>query len=66
MKLFLEVVLAHGGRPRIDENLAHVAQDGAKLEPRWRQDGPSWCLDGHLETIWGSFLSIFHGLGSDF
>ena len=66
MKFLLEAVLAHGGRPRIDQNLAQVAQDGAKLEPRWRQDGPSWCLDGHLETIWGSFLSIFHGLGSDF
>ena len=66
MKVLLEAVLGPFGRPRIDQNLSPVAQDGAKLEPRWRQDGPSWCLDGHLETIWGSFLTIFHGPGSDF
>ena len=65
MKFLLEAVLAHGGRPRIDQNLAQVAQDGAKLEPRWRQDAPSWNQDGHLEAIWGAILNIFGGLGSD-
>ena len=57
--------LADFGRARIDQNLAQMGQDGAKLEPRWRQEPPSWGQDGHLEAIWGAFLSIFGGLGSD-
>ena len=32
---------------------------------RWRQELPSWGQDDHLEAIWGAFLSIFGGLGSD-
>ena len=47
------------------QNLAQVGQDSANLEPRWRQELPSWGQDGHLEAIWGAFLSIFGGLGSD-
>ena len=53
------------GRARIDQNLAQMAQDGTKLEPRWRQDGPSWDQDGHLEATRGGILSIYGGLGSD-
>ena len=42
-----------------------MAQDVAKLEPRWRQDAPSWSQDGHLEAIWGAILKILGGLGRD-
>ena len=57
--------LVNFGRARVDQHLAHMGQDGAKLEPRWRQDPPSWGQDGHLEAIWGAVLIIFGGLGSD-
>ena len=53
------------GRARIDQNLAQMAQDGTKLEPRWCQDGPRWRQDGHLEATWGGILSIFGGLRGD-
>ena len=43
-----------------------MAQDGAKLEPSWRQDGPSWGQHGHLEAIWGGILSILVVLGAIF
>ena len=58
-------ILADFGRARIDQNLARMVQDGAKLEPRWRQDAPSWGQDGQLEAIWGGILTDFGGLGSD-
>ena len=59
------LILVNFGRARIDQNLAQMGQDGANLEPRWRQEPPSWGQDGHLEAIWGAFWSIFGGLGSD-
>ena len=59
------LILVNFGRARIDQNLAQMGQDGANLEPRWRQEPPSWGQDSHLEAIWGVFLSIFGGLGSD-
>ena len=59
------LILVDFGRARIVENLAQMGQDGAKLEPRCRQDAPSWSQDGQLEAIWGAILSIFGGLGSD-
>ena len=43
-----------------------ITQDGAKLEPRWRQYGSSWAPDGHLEATWGAILVILKGLGVDF
>ena len=45
-------VLADFGHTRIVENLGHMAQ------PRWCQDGPSWALDGHLETTSGVMLAV--------
>ena len=57
--------LGNFGQARIDQNLVPMGQDGAKLEPRWRQDLPSWGQDGHLEAVRGSILSISGGLGSD-
>ena len=59
------LILVNFGRARIDQNLAQMGQDGANLEPRWRQEPPSWGQDGHLKAIWRAFLSIFGGLGSD-
>ena len=54
MKILLKAVLADSGQPRIVQNLSQITQDGAKLEPRWHQDGSSWALDGHLEATWGA------------
>ena len=59
------LILVNFGRARNDQNVAQMAQDGAKLEPSWRQDGPSWGQDGHLEAIWGAILIILGGLRSD-
>ena len=42
-----------------------MAELGAKMGPRWRQDGPRWGLAGHLEATWGVILSILGGLGGD-
>ena len=39
-----KAVLADLGGAQIVQNLAPVAQDGAKLEPRWRQDGGPRCI----------------------
>ena len=36
------------------------------MEPRWRQDGPSWVPDRHLEASWGAILAILKGLGAEF
>ena len=58
-------ILVNFGRAWIDQNIAQMAQDGAKLEPSWRQDGPSWSQDGHLEAIWRGILIIFGSLGGD-
>ena len=59
------LILVNLGRARIDQNLAQRGQDGGKLEPRWRQDPPSWSQDGHLEAIWGVILGILGRLGGD-
>ena len=59
------LILVNFGRAWMDQNLAQMKQDGANLEPRRRQEPPSWGQDGHLEAIWGAFLNIFGGLGSD-
>ena len=48
-------ILVNFGRARIDQNLAQMGQDRANLEPRWRQEPPSWGQDGHL----GSFFEHF-------
>ena len=59
------LILVNFGRARIDQNLAQVGQDSVNLEPRWRQELPSWGQDGHLEAMRGAILSIFGGLGDD-
>ena len=65
MKVFSEPLLVDFGRPRNDQNLAPMAQDGRQDGPSWSQDGPSWGIDGHLEIMWEEILSIFGGLGGD-
>ena len=42
-----------------------MAEMGAKMEHRWRQDGLRWGLSGHLEADWGVILSILGGLAGD-
>ena len=65
MKVFSEALLVDFGRPRNDQNLAPMAQDGRQDGPSWIPNGPSWGQDGHLEAIWGAILIIFGGLRSD-
>ena len=66
MKVFSEALTVDFGRPRNDQNLAPMAQDGRQDAPSWSPNAPKWDIDGHLESIWGGFLSIFRYLGSDF
>ena len=42
-----------------------MAELGAKMGPRWRQDAPRWGLSGHLEADWGVILGILGRLGGD-
>ena len=63
MKILLDAVLADSAQPQIIQNFSQMAQDGAKLEPRWRQDEPSWDLDGRLEATSRAILAILKGLG---
>ena len=66
MKVFSEALSVDFCRPRNDQNLAPMAQDGRQDGPSWSQDGPRWDIDGHLESISEGFLSIFGGLGNNF
>ena len=66
------LILVNFGRARIDHFLAQMGQDGANLEPRWRQEPPRWAQDGHLrsqndqlETILGGILPTFWDLGCE-
>ena len=65
-KIALEAVLADFGQARGGQNGGKMAELGAKMEPRWRQDGPSWAPDRHLEATGGAILAILKGLGADF
>ena len=58
--------LADFGQARGGQNGGKMAELGAKMEPRWRQDGPSWAPDRHLEATGGAILAILKGLGADF
>ena len=58
-------ILADLGQARDAQNGGKMAELGAKMGPRWRQDCPRWGLAGHLETTWGILLAILGGLGSD-
>ena len=58
--------MADFGQARGGQNGGKMAELGAKMEPRWRQDGPSWAPDRHLEATGGAILAILKGLGADF
>ena len=58
--------MADFGQARGGQNGGKMGELGAKMEPRWRQDGPSWAPDRHLEATGGAILAILKGLGADF
>ena len=60
-----EVVLGDLGQARDAQDGGKMAEVGAKMEHRWRQDGLRWGLSGHLEADWGVILSILGGLAAD-
>ena len=53
------------GQARDAQNGGKMAELGAKMRPRWRQDDPRWGLPGHLDVDFGGILSILGGLGDD-
>ena len=58
-------ILADLGQARGAQDGGKMAEMGAKMEHRWRQDGLRWGLSGHLEADWGVILSILGGLAGD-
>ena len=58
-------IWADFGQARDAQNGGKIAQLGAKMGPRWRQDDPRWGLSGHLEADWGVILGILGEFGSD-
>ena len=58
-------IWADFGQARDAQNGDKMAELGAKMGPRWRQDAPRWGLSGHLEADWGVIFGILGGLGGD-
>ena len=58
-------ILADFGQARDAQDGGKLAELGAKMEHRWRQDGLRWGLSGHLGADWGVILSILGGLAAD-
>ena len=58
-------ILADFGQARGGQSGRKMAEIGAKMGPRWSQDGPRQGLAGHLEASWGAILGIFGSLGAD-
>ena len=59
-------ILADFGLARDGQNGGKMAEVGAKMRPRWRQDGPRWDLSGHLESDWEVCWSFWEVLGAIF
>ena len=59
-------IWADFGQARDAQNGYKMAELGAKMGPRWRQDAPRWGLSGHLEADWGVILGILGVLGAIF
>ena len=57
-------IWADFGQARDAQNGGKIAQLGAKMGPRWRQDDPRWGLSGHLEADWGVILGILGEFGT--
>ena len=51
-------IWANFGQARDAQNGGKMAELGAKMGPRWRQDAPRWGLSGHLEADWGAFWEV--------
>ena len=58
-------ILADFGQALGAQDGGKMAEMGAKMEHRWRQDGLRWGLSGHLEADWGVILSILGSLAGD-
>ena len=58
-------ILADLGQARDAQNGGKIAELGAKMGPRWRQDGLRCSLSGQLDADWGVILGILVGLGGD-
>ena len=58
-------ILVDFGQARGAQDGGKMAEMGAKMEHRWRQDGLRWGLSGHLEADWRVILSILGGLAGD-
>ena len=58
-------IWADFGQARGAQNGDKMAELGAKMGPRWRQDAPRWGLSGHLEADWGVIFGILGDLGGD-
>ena len=59
-------IWADFGQARDAQNGGKVAQLGAKMGPRWRQDDPRWGLSGHLEADWEAYWAFWAVLGTIF
>ena len=53
------------GQARDAQNGGKIAELGAKMGLRWRQDGLRCSLSGQLDADWGVILGILVGLGGD-
>ena len=54
-------ILVNFGRARIDQNLAQMGQDGANLEPSWRQEpqvGAKMVILMPFGELFGAFLVV--------
>ena len=59
-------IWADFGQARDAQNGGKIAELGAKMGSRWRQDTTRWGLPGHLEADWGVILGILGVLGAIF
>ena len=59
-------IWADFGQARDAQNSDKMAELGAKMGPRWRQDAPRWGLSGHLEADWRVIFGILAVLGAIF
>ena len=59
-------ILADFGQAGAAQNGGKIAELGAKMLPRWRQDGPRWGLSGHLEADWEASWAFWAVLGAIF
>ena len=59
-------IWADFGQARDAQNGDKMAELGAKMGPRWRQDAPRWGFSGHLEADWELSSAFWGVLGAFF